>query len=61
MHRRGKVGSTSVVYGMVAVMVVLSLVKWWISRTMGANLRPIGGGMRTRTGAGRSERVDFVC
>lgn len=61
MHRRGEVDSTSAVDGSVVVMVVLSLVNWWVSRTVGANLRPVGSGMRARAGAGGSARVYFVC
>ena len=45
----------------VAVMVVLLLVNWLVSRTVGVNLRPVGGGMCARAGAGGSSRVDFVC
>ena len=41
-------------------MLVGVLVKRWFSRTVGANLCPIGCAMRARDGAGGSDRVDFV-
>ena len=61
VHWRGELGSTSGVSWRAVAFLVAMLVKRYDSRTMGANLRPVGGGIRARTGVGGSVMVDFVC
>ena len=61
MHRRGELVSIIEMDGSDASMLVLMLVKRWDLRTVGANLRPVSGGMRAHDGVGGSERVNFVC
>ena len=61
VHRHGELDSTSGVGGRAVAFLVILLVKQCDSRTVGANLCPVGGGMQVRAGVGGSVRVDFVC
>ena len=61
VHRRGELDSTSGVDGRAVAFLVMLLVKQCDSRTVGADLCPVGEGMQARAGVGGSVRVDFVC